>query len=66
MVHVRFIVRCNAFGGFQVGSRGRVSGAAGGCDRLGVDRNPVETLRILDALQTDELRPCKENRGENC
>ena len=31
---------------------------------LNVGRNPVETLRILDALQTDELCPCNWQGGE--
>ncbi len=31
---------------------------------LSVGRNPQETLRILDALQTDELCPCNWNKGE--
>lgn len=31
---------------------------------LSVGRNPSETLRILDALQTDELCPCNWNKGE--
>jgi len=31
---------------------------------LNVGRNPAETLRILDALQTDELCPCNWNQGE--
>ena len=31
---------------------------------LNVGRNPQETLRILDALQTDELCPCNWNPGE--
>ena len=31
---------------------------------LNVGRNPAETLRILDALQTDELCPCNWNEGE--
>jgi peroxiredoxin (alkyl hydroperoxide reductase subunit C) len=31
---------------------------------LSVGRNPHETLRILDALQTDELCPCNWNKGE--
>ena len=31
---------------------------------LNVGRNPKETLRILDALQTDELCPCNWNKGE--
>jgi lipoyl-dependent peroxiredoxin subunit C len=31
---------------------------------LSVGRNPKETLRILDALQTDELCPCNWNKGE--
>ena len=31
---------------------------------LSVGRNVDETLRVLDALQTDELCPCNWNRGE--
>ena len=31
---------------------------------LNVGRNPQETLRILDALQTDELCPCNWQAGE--
>jgi alkyl hydroperoxide reductase subunit AhpC len=31
---------------------------------LSVGRNPAEVLRVLDALQTDELCPCNWNRGE--
>src|SRR4051812_7283877 len=31
---------------------------------LNVGRNPQETLRILDALQTDELCPCNWHEGE--
>ena len=31
---------------------------------MSVGRNPNETLRILDALQTDELCPCNGQRGE--
>lgn len=31
---------------------------------LNVGRNPQETLRILDALQTDELCPCNWHKGE--
>ncbi|HLW27466.1 MAG TPA: peroxiredoxin [Kiloniellales bacterium] len=31
---------------------------------LSVGRNPQETLRILDALQTDELCPCNWQKGE--
>lgn len=31
---------------------------------LNVGRNPQETLRILDALQTDELCPCSWQQGE--
>ena len=31
---------------------------------LNVGRNPAETLRVLDALQTDELCPCNWNQGE--
>jgi peroxiredoxin (alkyl hydroperoxide reductase subunit C) len=31
---------------------------------LSVGRNPNEVLRVLDALQTDELCPCNWNKGE--
>ena len=31
---------------------------------LNVGRNPADTLRVLDALQTDELCPCNWNKGE--
>lgn len=31
---------------------------------LSVGRNPAEVLRVLDALQSDELCPCNWNRGE--
>jgi peroxiredoxin (alkyl hydroperoxide reductase subunit C) len=31
---------------------------------LNVGRNPQETLRVLDALQTDELCPCNWQGGE--
>lgn len=31
---------------------------------LNVGRNPKEVLRILDALQTDELCPCNWHKGE--
>jgi len=31
---------------------------------LNVGRNPAETLRVLDALQTDELCPCNWTEGE--
>ncbi len=32
---------------------------------LSVGRNPKEVLRILDALQTDELCPCNWQKGES-
>ena len=32
---------------------------------LSVGRNPAETLRVLDALQTDELCPCNWQKGED-
>jgi peroxiredoxin (alkyl hydroperoxide reductase subunit C) len=32
---------------------------------LSVGRNPKEVLRILDALQTDELCPCNWQKGDN-
>jgi len=32
---------------------------------LSVGRNPQEILRILDALQTDELCPCNWQKGED-
>lgn len=31
---------------------------------LAVGRNPAEVLRVLDALQTDELCPCNWTKGE--
>ena len=31
---------------------------------LSVGRNPQEVLRVLDALQTDELCPCNWKKGE--
>ncbi len=31
---------------------------------LSVGRNPAEVLRVLDALQTDQLCPCNWQRGE--
>ena len=31
---------------------------------LNVGRNPAETLRVLDALQTDELCPCNWTQGD--
>ena len=31
---------------------------------LSVGRNPQEVLRVLDALQTDELTPCNWQKGE--
>jgi alkyl hydroperoxide reductase subunit AhpC len=31
---------------------------------LNVGRNPQEVLRVLDALQTDELTPCNWQRGQ--
>ncbi len=32
---------------------------------LNVGRNPKETLRVLDALQTDELCPCNWQEGQD-
>ena len=32
---------------------------------LSVGRNPDEVLRVVDALQTDELCPCNWNKGED-
>jgi alkyl hydroperoxide reductase subunit AhpC len=32
---------------------------------LSVGRNPGEVLRVLDALQTDELCPCNWHKGED-
>jgi lipoyl-dependent peroxiredoxin subunit C len=32
---------------------------------LSVGRNPQEVLRVLDALQTDELCPCNWQKGQN-
>jgi alkyl hydroperoxide reductase subunit AhpC len=33
-------------------------------NHLSVGRNPQEVLRVLDALQTDELCPCNWQKGE--
>ena len=32
---------------------------------LNVGRNPEEVLRVLDALQTDELCPCNWQKGDD-
>ena len=32
---------------------------------LSVGRNPQEVLRVLDALQTDELCPCNWKKGDD-
>lgn len=32
---------------------------------LSVGRNPQEVMRVLDALQSDELCPCNWNKGED-
>jgi lipoyl-dependent peroxiredoxin subunit C len=32
---------------------------------MSVGRNPQEVLRVLDALQTDELCPCNWNKGDD-
>jgi lipoyl-dependent peroxiredoxin subunit C len=32
---------------------------------LSVGRNPAEVMRVLDALQSDELCPCNWNKGED-
>ncbi len=34
------------------------------CNDLSVGRNPAEVLRVLDALQTDELCPCNWQKGD--
>ncbi len=31
---------------------------------LSVGRNPQEVMRVLDALQSDELCPCNWNQGD--
>ena len=36
-----------------------------GVNDLSVGRNPQEVLRILDALQTDELCPCNWQKGQD-
>ena len=35
-----------------------------GVNDLSVGRNPAEVLRVLDALQTDELCPCNWEKGQ--
>ena len=32
---------------------------------MSVGRNPKDTLRVLDALQTDELCPCNWQKGDD-
>ncbi|HEY5930287.1 MAG TPA: peroxiredoxin, partial [Burkholderiales bacterium] len=32
---------------------------------MSVGRNPAEVLRVLDALQTDELCPCNWKKGDD-
>jgi peroxiredoxin (alkyl hydroperoxide reductase subunit C) len=32
---------------------------------MSVGRNPKEVLRVLDALQTDELCPCNWQQGQD-
>jgi peroxiredoxin (alkyl hydroperoxide reductase subunit C) len=32
---------------------------------MNVGRNPKEVLRVLDALQTDELCPCNWQKGQD-
>jgi Peroxiredoxin len=36
-----------------------------GVNDLNVGRNPQEVLRVLDALQTDELCPCNWQKGQD-
>jgi alkyl hydroperoxide reductase subunit AhpC len=47
---------------FLVDPEGMIRYAA--VNDLSVGRNPAEVLRVLDALQTDELCPCNWNKGE--
>ncbi len=47
---------------YVVDPRGVIRFAA--VNDLSVGRNPQEVLRVLDALQTDELCPCNWNKGE--
>ena len=42
----------------------KASSAIAAVNDLSVGRNPAEVLRVLDALQTDELCPCNWNKGE--
>ena len=34
------------------------------CNNLSVGRNVKEILRVLDAIQSDELCPCNWKKGE--
>ena len=47
---------------FIVDPNGTIQWAA--ANGLNVGRNPQEVLRVLDALQTDELCPCNWTKGE--
>ena len=47
---------------FIVDPQGVVQYAA--CNNLSVGRNVKEVLRVLDAIQSDELCPCNWNKGE--
>ena len=46
---------------FIVDPEGTIQGAS--VNGLNAGRNPQEVLRVLDALQTDELCPCNWERG---
>ena len=43
----------------------RASSASSSVNDLSVGRNPQEVLRVLDALQTDELCPCNWQKGDD-
>ena len=47
---------------FIVDPHGNVQYAS--CNNLSVGRNVKEILRVLDAIQSDELCPCNWKKGE--
>jgi peroxiredoxin (alkyl hydroperoxide reductase subunit C) len=47
---------------FLVDPQGVIQFAA--VNGLNVGRNPQEVMRVLDALQSDELCPCNWNQGD--
>ena len=55
-------VRCETPSEYDVDPEGIIRFVS--VNDLSVGRNPAEVLRVLDALQTDELCPCNWQGGE--